>query len=97
MSTDYQVWCTNCKESRHLGQAMGGGYSFGFGPNDTAAQSKIMKFIADHVSHEVLDNTGYIVDTDMTPYLRIGYDEPEGQGYVWLDGVEEEERNHATD
>lgn len=80
MSIDYQVWCRNCRISMHLGQAMGGGYSFGYGPSDIVNHVKIMAFIADHVSHEIKDLQGTITGVDDELYLRIGYDHPEGYG-----------------
>lgn len=78
MSVDYQVWCEKCHVSRHIGQAMGSGYSFGFGKYDTITQSKIMEFIANHVSHESYDPVvGCYIETDEKLYLRIGHDSPE--------------------
>lgn len=55
MSTDYNVYCLECKKARHLGQFMGSKYSFGYGSNDTETPPKIMEWLAEHVdkNHDI--------------------------------------------
>lgn len=48
MSTDYSIGCTKCKVEWHLGQRMGGKYSFGWGSTDTEGAAWVMQQIWDH-------------------------------------------------
>ncbi len=53
MSTDYDAACLTCHVYRHLGQRMGGGWSFGFGSNDTDGRAVVGEFIQEHAGHEL--------------------------------------------
>ena len=63
MSTDWNVVCDKCKMYSHLGQRMGGLYTFGWGSKDDVGREKIGEFISDHVYHSNLR----IVLTDDLP------------------------------
>lgn len=48
MSTDYSVWCAQCRLAIHLGQRFLPNWAFGYGTGDIEHQRKAGDFIVDH-------------------------------------------------
>lgn len=53
MSTDFDIGCMTCGQMRHLGQRMGGGWSFGYGSKDSDTVQAIGEFIEEHCGHDL--------------------------------------------
>jgi hypothetical protein len=83
MSTDYDVVCDECKQSRHLGQFMGGLYSFGYGSKDTETTPTIMRWISEHLDHV---KALRVMNTDCVP-----------EDYSWEESAEEQVRIVGVD
>jgi hypothetical protein len=62
MSIDFDAVCLTCQQSHHLGQQMGGKWSFGFGSNDDPGRASAGEFILKHSDHDLR-----IYETDFGP------------------------------
>ena len=51
MSTDMVAVCDTCREEIHLGQRMGSGYSFGYGPRDAIGHGRAAEWCVEHAIH----------------------------------------------
>lgn len=48
MSTDYDIVCGRCRRYAHIGQRVGGGFSFGYGSNDQGGRDWVGAWILKH-------------------------------------------------
>ncbi len=78
MSVDWTVLCDKCRGYHHLGQDMGGLYTFGYDSQDTEGRHFVGEFISNHLAHNWTDGEYLrIVKTDSIP---IGYTNLEERG-----------------
>jgi hypothetical protein len=53
MSTDFYVVCDVCRRYHHLGQHMGGDYTFGRGSKDEGGRRAAMRFVCAHLAYDL--------------------------------------------
>jgi hypothetical protein len=63
VSTDFDIWCPECKIAIHLGQMPH--RTFAYNRNDREGQEAIWDFISEHASHTTLA-VGYDCPDDCT-------------------------------
>lgn len=76
MSIDWTVVRDECQEYHHLGQDMGGRYSFGYGSMDYDGRRFAGEFITNHIYCGFTGKDLRIVKTDNIPTI---YKNTEGQ------------------
>jgi hypothetical protein len=71
MSTDFTLLCDVCRRYRHLGQHMGGDYTFGNGSKDEAGRRAAMRFVCAHLAYDLDAPDGSPKDTCGAGALRV--------------------------
>jgi hypothetical protein len=74
MSTDFTVVCDVCRQYHHLGQSMGGDYTFGYGSKDEEGRRAAMRFVVSHLYCDLDDDddTKHGTNPDGTPRSTCG-------------------------
>lgn len=88
MSTDFDVVCDTCGKTRHLGQSMGGTYSFGFGSKDLEGSRDTAEWVIQHLQadHKLrIEMSGSVEVPDH--YETVDTDVKEDYEVLWHAGT----------
>jgi hypothetical protein len=74
VSIDVTTVCHSCKQYHHLGQWMGGRWSFGYGSNDVQGRLNCGEFIEQHLTDQ-----GHRLELMLTDSIPAGYTDEDGE------------------